>query len=236
MNKLYELWDENKKLFMIAISVFLVLSGLTIAYFLKFNTIGETKEFNFSLSSSRNNLSSITMSTGYGTSKNSVKKISVDVKGAVKYPGLYTLNNDSRVDEAIKMAGGILENADNNQINLALILKDQSIVYIPFKGEYSNSLLTTVQAETGNSGNSLNESNNSDAQSVSEAGMEKYDINKVTKEELENIPGIGEKKAEQIINYRTEHGRFNQLDELKDISGIGDKTYEKFQMYLKLGS
>lgn len=44
------------------------------------------------------------------------------------------------------------------------------------------------------------------------------------------------KKAEQIINYRTEHGRFNQLDELKDISGIGDKTYEKFQMYLKLGS
>lgn len=103
------------------------------------------------------------------------------------------MNNDSRVDEAIKMAGGILENADNNQINLALILKDQSIVYIPFKGEYSNSLLTTVQAETGNSGNSLNESNNSDAQSVSEAGVEKYDINKVTKEELENIPGIGEK-------------------------------------------
>ncbi|MFT8555912.1 helix-hairpin-helix domain-containing protein [Liquorilactobacillus hordei] len=230
MDKLYELWIDNKKLCITVIIIFLGLSSIFIVFILKKGLTENKGSLNFSKSSSETVIKSDTNTAGKVKSKKS-QEISIDIKGAVKYPGVYVLKNGARVNEIVKKAGGMLENADNNQVNLALILQDQNVVYIPFEGEFSNSLTTTVQSSSKNVTDTTATSN---GQSVSESETHKYDINEVTKEELETIPGIGDKKAEQILAYRTEHGRINQLDELKEISGVGDKTFEKFQMYLEV--
>ncbi|MDV7757202.1 ComEA family DNA-binding protein [Liquorilactobacillus mali] len=234
MDRLYELWFENRKLCIIVFLVFLGLGGVFIIYTLKGDSSQDNELFNLSTSSS-DTLISVSSNAAVSSNLKSTAGISVDIKGAVKYPGVYSLKNGARVNEVVKKAGGLLENADNNQVNLALILQDQIVVYIPFEGEFSNSLTTTIQSSGDSMTSTTNATNATNAvQSTSEAETQKYDINQVTKEELETIPGIGDKKAEQILAYRTEHGRINQLDELKDISGVGDKTFEKFQMYLEV--
>lgn len=228
VDRLYELWIENKKLCIIVIFVFLGLGSVFLVYILKNDSSQNNETFSFSTNSSKAVMTSASNVTDKENSKNTAA-ISVDIKGAVRYPDVYVLKNGARVNEIVKKAGGMLENADKNQVNLALILQDQIVVYIPFEGEFSNSLTTTVQSSGAITADTKVTST---AQSTNESGTRKYDINQVTKEELETIPGIGDKKAEQILAYRTEHGKINQLDELKDISGVGDKTFEKFQMYL----
>ncbi|KRN34353.1 ComE operon protein 1 [Liquorilactobacillus mali] len=234
VDRLYELWFENRKLCIIVFLVFLGLGGVFIIYTLKGDSSQDNELFNLSTSSS-DTLISASSNTAVSSNLKNTAEISVDIKGAVKYPGVYSLKSGARVNEVVKKAGGLLENADNNQVNLALILQDQNVVYIPFEGEFSNSLTTTVQSSGDSMTSTTNATSATNAvESTSETETQKYDINQVTKEELETIPGIGDKKAEQILAYRTEHGRINQLDELKDISGVGDKTFERFQMYLEV--
>lgn len=140
--------------------------------------------------------------------------IVVDVKGAVKKEGVYELPAGSRVTDAIQEAGGFADNANKNSVNLAQKLQDEAVVYVAAQGESTQEVAGSSPATDNQAGSA----------SSSQA---KVNLNSASREELQTISGIGEKRAQDIIDYRQEHGGFKSVEELKNISGIGEKTYEK---------
>ncbi len=139
--------------------------------------------------------------------------IYVDVKGEIHHPGVYQMKAESRVKDLIEAAGGFTPLADDQKLNLAQLLEDQMVIVVPKKGEEVNSEL--AQAPT------------SQKREVGKEG--KVNINTATVEELKTLKGIGEKKAEAIIEYRKKNGSFKNKEELMKVRGIGKKLYESFQ-------
>ncbi|MEC1733828.1 helix-hairpin-helix domain-containing protein [Bacillus mojavensis] len=139
------------------------------------------------------------------------KNIVIDIKGAVKHPGVYEMHAGDRVSQAIEKAGGIGEKADETQVNLAELLQDGTVVYIPSEGEEEPQQAAggAVQSSTGK-----------------EALV---NINTATLEDLQNISGVGPSKAEAIIAYREENGRFQEIEDITKVSGIGEKSFEKIK-------
>ena len=140
--------------------------------------------------------------------------ITVDVKGAVKSPGIYDLPVGSRVNDAVQKAGGLTEQADSKSLNLAQKVSDEALVYVPTKGEESAS----QQAGSGTASSTSKE--------------KKVNLNKASLEELKQVKGLGGKRAQDIIDHREENGKFKSVDELKKVSGIGAKTIEKLKDYV----
>lgn len=139
--------------------------------------------------------------------------IYVDIKGAVKVPGIYQLKNQQRIWDALALAGGVSEEADTAQVNYAQKVKDQMIIYVPKKGESVAQSLETLQESAP-------------AQQNQE---EKINVNTATEAELQTISGIGAKKAQEIIRFRDEQGPFKTVEELKNVPGIGEKTVERLK-------
>lgn len=140
--------------------------------------------------------------------------ITVDVKGAVKSPGIYDLPVGSRVNDAVQKAGGLTEQADSKSLNLAQKVSDEALVYVPTKGEESAS----QQAGSGTASSTSKE--------------KKVNLNKASLEELKQVKGLGGKRAQDIIDHREANGKFKSVDELKNVSGIGAKTIEKLKDYV----
>ena len=140
--------------------------------------------------------------------------ITVDVKGAVKAPGIYDLPVGSRVNDAVQKAGGLTEQADSKSLNLAQKVSDEALVYVPTKGEE----LASQQAGSGTASSTSKE--------------KKVNINKASLEELKQVKGLGGKRAQDIIDHRESNGKFKSVDELKKVSGIGAKTIEKLKDYV----
>jgi competence protein ComEA len=138
------------------------------------------------------------------------KKIIVDVKGAVKSPGVYESFVDDRVQDLIKKAGGFQEKADQKQVNLAEKVHDEMVIYIPVKGE-------VIGTDFNEPTRGANQENG------------KVDINKASLEQLQTLTGIGPAKATAIIAYRDKNGGFKKVEDLKNVTGIGDKTFEKLK-------
>lgn len=150
-------------------------------------------------------------------------KIMVDVKGAVKSPGVYEVKSGMRIMDAIEIAGGMTKSADQRNINLATQLSDQQVVYVPIKGEIKNSDPSQLSA-VGSS------SISSSSPSTTDSSTEKIvNINTASRAELLTLNGVGDKKAEQIINYREQQGEFKSIEDLKQVQGIGDKIFEGLQ-------
>ena len=139
-------------------------------------------------------------------------QITVDVKGAVKSPGIYDLPVGSRVHDAVQKAGGLTDEADSKSLNLAQKISDEALVYVPTKGE------DTSQATQSNASNSKEN--------------KKVNLNKASLEELKQVKGLGAKRAQDIIDHRDSNGKFKSVDELKKVSGIGTKTIEKLKEYV----
>ncbi|MCB2288746.1 helix-hairpin-helix domain-containing protein [Clostridium sp. CS001] len=141
--------------------------------------------------------------------------IKVDIKGAVKNPGVYEIKIGSRVTDLIKLAGGAATDADLDATNLSLKLNDENCVVIYKKGESEK--IKNLQGSI-TSPISLN--------STSENNI--VNINMASKEELKTLTGIGDAKADAIIKYREENGGFKSVEELTKVDGIGEKTLSKF--------
>ena len=139
--------------------------------------------------------------------------IYVDVKGEVHHPGVYQMKVENRAKDLIEAAGGFTPLADDQKLNLAQLLEDQMVIVVPKKGEEVNSEL--AQTPTPHK------------KEVEKEG--KVNINMATVEELKTLKGIGEKKAEAIIEYRKQNGSFKNKEELMKVRGIGKKLYESFQ-------
>ena len=140
--------------------------------------------------------------------------ITVDVKGAVKSPGIYDLPVGSRVHDAVQKAGGLTEEADSKSLNLAQKVSDEALVYVPTKGEEAAS--QQAASET----------------TPSTSKEKKVNLNKASLEELKQVKGLGGKRAQDIIDHREANGKFKSVDELKKVSGIGAKTIEKLKDYV----
>lgn len=141
-----------------------------------------------------------------------VSELAVYVCGAVQAPGVYHLEQGSRIVDAITVAGGFDEEADTTSLNQAERLEDGQKLYVP----------TLEEVQKSNSG----------PQEVTE---DKIDINHATKEQLMTLAGIGPSKAEEILAYREEHGGFQSIEELKQINGIKDGVFEKIKDSITVG-
>ena len=136
--------------------------------------------------------------------------IFVDIKGAVKNPGVYQMKAGDRVKDALDAAGGLTGEADSQKVNLAQRVEDQMVIVVPKVGEE----VTEMPA-------------GATSKKASKEG--KVNINTATVEELKTLKGVGEKKAEAIIDYRKKNGSFKTKEDLMKVRGIGKKLFESFQ-------
>ena len=157
------------------------------------------------------------------------EKVTVDIKGAVLNPGIYTLDNNKRVFDAITIAGGLLDNSDTENINMSLKLTDEMVIIVPFKEEKQNSV-----GDKEHINNSNNIENDAKVSNSKNTNNEKVSINKASKEDLMTLKGIGETKALAIINYRKERGNFKSISELQNVKGIGKSIFEKIKDNIEL--
>jgi competence protein ComEA len=141
--------------------------------------------------------------------------VKVDIKGAVKNPGVYEIRIGSRVTDLINIAGGTTTDADLDSTNLSLKLSDENCVVIYKKGEGEK--IKNFQSSISNP-ISLNSSSEDKV----------ININSASKEELKTLTGIGDAKADAIIKYRETNGGFKSVEELTKVDGIGEKTLSKF--------
>ena len=169
-------------------------------------------------------------------------KITIDIKGAVKNPGVYNMNRDSRVIDAINKAGGLLDTADNSIINLSKKITDEMVIIIYTKDEIGKMLegdmaIKIIEKECicpKLENDSCIDNKVTNSSEKKENISFPISINKANKEELMNLPGIGESKANAIIKYRDENGNFDKIEDIINVSGIGELVFEKIKEYICL--
>lgn len=169
-------------------------------------------------------------------------KVRVDIKGAVKKTGVYEIGSNSRITDVIEMAGGLKENASTKYLNLSKKVSDEMVIYVYTNNQVKNMEIIPVIKEScecptedikecvgasaiivGSSNSSIS-SNTTDNEKVG-----KVSINKGTKEELMTLSGIGESKADAIIQYRIDNNGFKTLEDIMNVSGIGEAAYNKIK-------
>lgn len=171
------------------------------------------------------------------------KSICIDIKGAVKKPGVYHFEEGDRVQDAIQKSGGLLESADISTINLSRSLKDEMVIIIYTKDEIQAFLKEEQKIETvdqtcvcpkiGNDACIKEAITNQQSPNETPKGS-KVSLNHGTIYDFQTLPGIGESKARAIVSYREEHGNFMAIEDIKKVSGIGDATFEKIKHNLTL--
>lgn len=141
----------------------------------------------------------------------------VDVKGAIKHPDVYKMSSTDRVIDLLNKAE-LLEDADVSQINLSEKLTDQKMIYIPHKGQKNvDSQLGINKSQVGQSNTNV-----------------KVNLNTASASELMSVPGVGQTKANAIIEHRNQQGAFQDIEELKKVKGFGSKTFEKLKSYFAI--
>lgn len=152
--------------------------------------------------------------------------IIVYVSGAVLHPGVYALGKDSRVQDAIQAAGGLLSSANAQSLNLAALLKDGDKLVIA-------TLTQTSEVPAAGASRSQSHTGLDPSSSVTTtqpgSTSEKININTATLEELDSLPGIGPVIAQKIIDYRQEHGPYQSIEAIMDVSGIGPATFDRIK-------
>ena len=137
------------------------------------------------------------------------EKIFVDVKGAVKNPGVFETTKDKRIKDLIDVAGGLLDDADTSTLNLRQKVKDQMVIYVLKHGEKPKQM-SEIGTTSSSSGEVIN-------------------INTANKEQLMKISGVGKTKAEAIIEHREKNGDFKKKEDITKVRGIGKATFEKIK-------
>lgn len=151
------------------------------------------------------------------------KNIVVEIKGEVKKPDVYTLDEESIVKDLIDIAGGLTEEANLSNINRAKKLQNHELIYISNINDVSTN--GTINSEVSGITNIT----------VNQGGSNgKININYATLEQLKELNGIGDAKAKKIIDYREKNGGFKSLEDMKNVDGIGEKMFEKIKEQIEI--
>lgn len=225
MGKIFKLLEEHSTKLVQGLVGIVILLACGIVYLLSNqNNVQETKEDDFFTELNSNSPQDDfdvlieTEEDGMISEKDTLQNnenIFVDVKGAVQSPGVYEMESGTRVIDCIEKAGGLVPEAEQKLINLAQRLEDQMVIYIPVVGEELVDIHTTTINPIG-------------TETLSN-GTSKINLNQATKEELKQLNGIGDVKADNIISYRETNGQFQNIEEIKNVSGIGAATFDKIQ-------
>lgn len=193
------------------------------------------------------------------TQEEPIQKCFIDVKGAVKNPGVFEVDCNMIVNDLIKSAGGLKSGGTTTNINLSKKISNEMVIRVFYKKDLTkdnseinicqsnNIVISNCLESTITENNNIDESTNvgeENATNSNEATTDKIDdisptnglisINTATKEELMNLPGIGEAKAINIITYRTEVGSFKDINEILNVSGIGDSIFAQIKALITI--
>jgi len=138
------------------------------------------------------------------------------VTGAVAHPGVYTLPQDSRIENAIAAAGGATSDANLVAINLAERVHDAQQIYVPYQSDTATPILPTPMPTAA-------------SVSTGSSASQRVNINSASASELETLPGIGPALAQRIIDYRVTNGPFNTPEDIIKVRGIGEQTFEELR-------
>lgn len=139
-------------------------------------------------------------------------RLVVDVKGAVRRPGVYRLSAGARTYDAVRRAGGLTRRADRIGVNLAARVVDGGEVVVPARGASRGAAATAPTSDAGGAAG---------GGSAADAPLS-LDLNSATEQDLEQLDGVGPAIAANIVAYREQHGGIASVDELDEVSGIGD--------------
>ena len=218
----------------------IVIILLTISFCLI--RINNLKEQNKSYTIEKNNDIIVTEKTlPKEKEKIKISKIKIDIKGQINNPGVYELEENTRIIDAINIAGGLTEIANTSLINLAKTLEDGMVIIIYSNEEVANSnkkevetVFKIIEQECNcpnikNDGCINTELDNDN--SNEEENSKIVNINTASLEELMTLPSIGESKAKAIIEYREEN-KFTKIEDIKNVSGIGESLFEKIKTFI----
>lgn len=181
--------------------------------------------------------------------KEKLSEFYVEIKGAVNSPGVFKVTSDNIINDVINMAGGLKNNAYTKNINLSKTVSKEMVVYVYTNYEYS--LLNTKEETTEcncpkqdisictDKGASVITSDENKPEELPNSNSEtennnKININIASKETLTSLSGIGDAKAQKIIDYRNENGLFKSIEDLKNVSGISEKLFEQIKEFITI--
>lgn len=200
-----------KQKIIIGVAILAIVVGIGV-YFLVINNQQKEYEVNEFLSSDE-------------TERSKESTIMIHITGEVNNPGIIELQEESRIADAIEVAGGVTENADLNEVNLAFVLSDGQKIYIPNKNEKElDQEKAYITSESGN--------NVIVKDKIEEGKKQKVNINEAKQEDFEQLPGIGPSIAKKIVEYREQNGKFTSIDELQEVKGIGKAKFENIKEYI----
>ena len=195
-------FKQNIKSIVLAFFCSVVVIGIGLYYF-NYNKTEDYNDISFS------NHKSDRIDNEEKNDDKQDEKIFVDVKGAVKNPGVFETTKDKRIKDLIDVAGGLLDDADTSTLNLSQKVKDQMVIYVLKHGEKPKQM-SEIGTTSSSSGEVIN-------------------INTASKEQLMKISGVGKTKAEAIIEHREKNGDFKKKEDITKVRGIGKATFEKIK-------
>ena len=180
------------------------------------------------------------------------KKIKIDIKGAVKNPGVYEVIDSNNVSDVITLAGGLKKTADTSNLNLSRKVTDQMVIKVftsteikkldNSKTEETTSCISNTVVIDSCKDSSIVEVSESEADTntssvtqnkeQTEPGNGLISLNTATLEQLMSLSGIGESKAKSIIEYREKVGSFTKIEDVMNVSGIGESVFNKIKDYI----
>ena len=226
MEKLKDFFYDNKTIIIITISLVLIILTNTLQYYYFKNSIKEQPSNDISLENHQ---------------EQEQEYIYIDIRGEIKKPGVYKISKDKRVIDAIEIAKGLTKSADTSVNNLSMQLKDEMVIIIYSKQEVKNFIKTKETEQLKEENCSKEENNIKNDSCITQDKKENktttkkeetktsiININTASLEELSTLKGIGSKKAQKIIEYRTKTP-FKTKEQIMEVSGIGESLYNKIK-------
>ena len=174
-------------------------------------------------------------------SVDSTAKIMVHIDGAVKKPGVYSLPRNSRIYNAIQAAGDTTGNADVTNLNYAEPVQDGEKIEVPFLPTLTQTSSETMSAIPPPNVSVSDSNMIAPPQPLPQSSRvpritspRRININTASLQELDTLPGIGPALAQRIIDYRTQHGGFHSIEQIKDVKGIGVKKFEEMKSLITI--
>lgn len=177
---------------------------------------------------------------------NQKENVFVDIKGAIANPGVYELEQNKKVIDVVNLAGGFLENANTQTINLAKKVTNEMVIIIYTNEEIKLAMTEEKTAKVIDNTcvcpvlkndaciNKNETKKDTTTSNEQETIIEPININTASASDFDKLPGIGASKAESIVQYREKNGPFEKIEDLKEISGIGDALFEKIKDYITI--